>query len=94
MARRERRRAKGQVAGGPVDDMLRAALAHHRAGRVEAAATLYKRVLSQSPGHADALHLFGVLRAQAGRLEKVGVRARRRRRAPARGPVVRVGRAR
>ena len=70
MARRERRRAKGQVAGGPVDDMLRAALAHHRAGRVEAAATLYQRVLSQSPGHADALHLFGVLHAQAGRLEE------------------------
>ena len=70
MARRERRRAKGQVAGGPVDDMLRAALAHHRAGRVEAAAALYQRVLSQSPGHADALHLFGVLYAQAGRLEE------------------------
>ena len=69
MARRERRRAKGRVAGDPVDDMLRAALAHHRAGRVEAAAALYQRVLRQSPGHADALHLFGVLHAQAGRLE-------------------------
>ncbi|MDD9991089.1 MAG: tetratricopeptide repeat protein [Rhodospirillales bacterium] len=70
MARRERRRAKGQAAGGPVDDMLRAALAHHRAGRLEAAAALYQRALSQSPGHADALHLFGVLQAQAGRLEE------------------------
>ena len=50
--------------------MLRAALAHHRAGRAEAAAALYQRVLRQSPGHADALHLFGVLRAQAGRLEE------------------------
>ena len=70
MARRKRRRAKGQAAGGPVDDMLRAALAHHRAGRAEAAAALYQRVLRQSPGHADALHLFGVLHAQAGRLEE------------------------
>ena len=70
MARRERRRAKGQIAGGPVDDMLRAALAHHRVGRAEAAAALYQRVLRQSPGHADALHLFGVLHAQAGRLEQ------------------------
>ena len=70
MARRKRRRAKGQAAGGPVDDMLRAALAHHRAGRAEAAAALYQRALGQSPGHADALHLFGVLHAQAGRLEE------------------------
>ena len=70
MARRERRRAKGQAAGDPVDDMLRAALAHHRAGRVEAAAALYQRVLRRSPGHADALHLFGVLHAQVGRLEE------------------------
>ena len=70
MARRERRRAKGQAPGDPVDDILRAALAHHRAGRAEAAAALYQRVLRQSPGHADALHLFGVLHAQAGRLEE------------------------
>ena len=70
MARRERRRAKGQAAGDPVDDTLRAALAHHRAGRAEAAAALYQRVLRQSPGQADALHLFGVLHAQAGRLEE------------------------
>ena len=71
MTRRERRRAKGQAASaGPVDDMLRAALAHHRAGRAEAAAALYQRVLQQKPGHADALHLFGVLHAQGGALEE------------------------
>ena len=34
-----------------------------------AAAALYERVLQQRPGHADALHLFGVLHAQTGRLE-------------------------
>ena len=76
MTRRERRRAKGRGAGAspasadPVDDVLRAALDHHRAGRVAPAAALYERVLQQRPGHADALHLFGVLHAQAGRLEE------------------------
>ena len=76
MTRRERRRAKGRGSGAspagadPVDDVLRAALDHHRAGRVARAAALYQRVLQQRPGHADALHLFGVLHAQAGRLEE------------------------
>ena len=75
MTRRERRRAKKQGRGAapagadPVDDILRAALGHHRAGRAAAAAALYERVLQQRPGHADALHLFGVLHAQTGRLE-------------------------
>ena len=75
MTRRERRGAKGRATGAapvgidPVDHALRAALGHHRAGRVVAAAALYERVLQQRPGHADALHLFGVLHAQTGRLE-------------------------
>ena len=75
MTRRERRRAKRQGPGAapagadPVDAILRAALGHHRAGRAAAAAALYERVLQQRPGHADALHLFGVLHAQTGRLE-------------------------
>ncbi|MCY4407348.1 MAG: tetratricopeptide repeat protein [Rhodospirillaceae bacterium] len=76
MTRRERRRAKGRGSGAspasadPIDDVLRVALDHHRAGRVAPAAALYQRVLQQRPGHADALHLFGVLHAQAGRLEE------------------------
>ena len=75
MTRRERRGAKGRATGAapvgidPVDHALRAALGHHRAGRVAAAAALYERVLQQRPGHPDALHLFGVLHAQTGRLE-------------------------
>ena len=75
MTRRERRRAKGRATGAapvgidPVDQALQAALGHHRAGRAAAAAALYERVLQQRPGHADALHLFGVLHAQTGRLE-------------------------
>ena len=76
MTRRERRRAKGRAGGAapagadPVDGILRAALDHHRAGRVAPAAALYERALKQKPGHADALHLLGVLHAQAGRLEE------------------------
>ena len=76
MTRRERRRAKARGSGAspagadPVDDVLRAALDHHRAGRVAPAAALYERVLQQRSGHADALHLFGVLHAQTGRLEE------------------------
>ena len=71
MTRRERRRAKGQASGAdPLDDILVAALDHHRAGRVASAAALYERVLRQRPGHADALHLLGVLHAQTGRLEE------------------------
>jgi len=75
MARRERRRAKGRGTGAaaagpdPVDVMLRTAFDHHRAGRAAAAAALYERVLQQRPSHADALHLYGVLHAQTGRLE-------------------------
>ena len=75
MTRRERRRAKRQGPGSappgvdPVVGMLQVALGHHRAGRAAEAAALYERVLQQRPGHADALHLFGVLHAQTGRLE-------------------------
>ncbi len=83
MTRRERRRAKRQgaappgaappgvapPAADPVDGILRVALGHHRAGRAAEAAALYERILQQRPGHADALHLFGVLHAQTGQLE-------------------------
>ena len=75
MTRRERRRAKGRGAGAgpagadPIKGALRTAFAHHRAGRAEAAAALYRQILQQRPGHADALHLLGVLHAQTGRLE-------------------------
>ncbi len=50
----------------PIEDMLRAALAHHRSGRPQAAASLCQQILRQNPDHADALHLLGVLHAQAG----------------------------
>ncbi|WP_247887037.1 tetratricopeptide repeat protein [Azospirillum sp. SYSU D00513] len=46
--------------------LLAEALGHHRAGALDAAETLYRRILDASPGHADALHLLGVLTHQRG----------------------------
>ncbi len=40
------------------------AFAHHQAGRLKEAETLYREVLAQQPEHADALHLLGVLAHQ------------------------------
>ncbi len=42
------------------------ALGHQRAGRLEIAERLYRRVLKQEPTHADSLHLLGVLRGDQG----------------------------
>ncbi len=42
------------------------ALAHHRAGRLEAAETLYQSILERSPDHADSLNLLGVIAHQKG----------------------------
>jgi predicted O-linked N-acetylglucosamine transferase (SPINDLY family) len=45
---------------------LTEALDHHRAGRLPAAETLYRRVLAAAPDNIDALHLLGVLADQVG----------------------------
>ena len=45
---------------------LQAALAHHQAGRLGQAESLYRRILSQRPDHADALHLLGLIAHQSG----------------------------
>ena len=42
-------------------------LAHHQAGRVAQAETLYRETLALKPDHADALHLLGVIASQVGR---------------------------
>lgn len=49
------------------DQAITLAVEHHRAGRLQEAEQLYRQVLAQSPGHADALHLLGVLAHQVGR---------------------------
>jgi tetratricopeptide (TPR) repeat protein len=45
------------------DDALRA----HRAGRLDHAARLYRRLLAADPQHWDSLHLLGVIAQQSGR---------------------------
>ncbi|MBM3518259.1 MAG: hypothetical protein FJX56_10415, partial [Alphaproteobacteria bacterium] len=49
-----------------LDQALAAAAAHHRAGRVPLARALYEEILRAAPDQADALHLYGVLKAQSG----------------------------
>jgi len=52
-----------------IDQALQNALGHHQAGRLADAEGIYRQILTQSPDHAEALHLLGVLAAQVGRLE-------------------------
>jgi predicted O-linked N-acetylglucosamine transferase (SPINDLY family) len=48
-------------------EALAIALAHHRAGRLDVAEEIYRRVLAAEPDHAPALHLLGVIAHQTGR---------------------------
>ncbi len=45
------------------------ALRHHQAGRLQDAEPIYREILARQPGHADALHLLGVIAYQVGRLD-------------------------
>lgn len=47
-------------------DDLNAALAHHRAGRIDRASKLYRRILDKAPDHPDALHMLGVIATSRG----------------------------
>lgn len=49
---------------------LTAALEHHRAGRLDRAEALYRKFLQKSPGHADALHLLGMVALTRGNAEQ------------------------
>jgi len=48
---------------------METALAHHRAGRIDRAAAIYRRIVDKSPDHADALHMLGVIATSRGRPE-------------------------
>ena len=48
------------------DEVFRAAVASHQAGRLAEAVATCQAVLSASPRHADCLHLYGVLELQLG----------------------------
>ncbi|HEX3994168.1 MAG TPA: tetratricopeptide repeat protein, partial [Acetobacteraceae bacterium] len=43
-----------------------AALAHHEAGRLQQAETIYHNILASDPDHAESLHLLGLITAQQG----------------------------
>src|ERR1700739_4580404 len=45
---------------------ISAGFVHHRAGRLDRAQALYRRVLEKDPDHAEALHLLGVVAYQRG----------------------------
>ncbi len=50
----------------PRDDVFERAVALHRQGDLDHAERLYAGILRDQPGHADALHLLGVIRMSAG----------------------------
>jgi len=47
---------------------VNAGLVHHKAGRLDRAATLYRKALEKDPDHAQALHLLGVVAYQRGEI--------------------------
>ena len=64
----------------PSDDygaVLRDAISHHQAGRLDDAESRYRQVLDQDPENPDALHLLGVLSCHKGS-EKAGMALIRR----------------
>jgi tetratricopeptide (TPR) repeat protein len=75
MNRRQRRAqgrpgGQGKTASGPptpVAGWLGAALAHQRAGRPAEAERICRHILSVEPGHAQTLHLLGLVEHQRGR---------------------------
>ncbi|PXW22414.1 tetratricopeptide repeat protein [Paraburkholderia caballeronis] len=62
----------GVVHGSNVAQTLRDALAHHRAGQLDAARELYEAILRVDPNQHDALHFLGLLACQV-RRHDVGV---------------------
>ncbi len=51
---------------GGVTRTVNAGFAHHQAGRLERAQSLYRKALEKDPGNSDALHLLGVAAYQRG----------------------------
>ncbi|QTO18860.1 tetratricopeptide repeat protein [Burkholderia seminalis] len=47
-----------------INDTLQRALAHHQAGRLAEAKTLYDAILTAQPGQPDAMHFLGLLACQ------------------------------
>lgn len=53
-----------------LSDELRAAVEHHRAGRLDKAEDLYRGALRRRPDHPDILHLLGLVALDRGRPER------------------------
>jgi predicted TPR repeat methyltransferase len=58
------------MAQAPVDELLRDGAARHARGDLDGAARLYRKVLAQRPGEANALNLLGVIARQRGDLPR------------------------
>jgi predicted O-linked N-acetylglucosamine transferase (SPINDLY family) len=72
---------------GDAGDAFTVALAHHEAGRLHQARTLYRDILVRDPEHAESLHLLGLITAQQGEPEAgVGMIRRAMGLAPGRAP--------
>jgi len=50
-----------------ISEALALALKYHQAGELEYAESIYRQILQADPGHAEALHLMGVIASQRGR---------------------------
>jgi tetratricopeptide (TPR) repeat protein len=51
-------------------DLLKDALEQHRSGQLDEAAQRYRQIISSEPGHADCLHLLGMVAFQRGDAEQ------------------------
>ena len=51
-------------------ELLDEGIAHHRAGRLPQAVSIYASILDAVPNHADALHLLGLAAHQFGQKEQ------------------------
>lgn len=54
------------MAAMELDSLMQTAVGHHRAGRFDEAAALYRRVLQAAPEQPDALHLLGLAMGRLG----------------------------
>jgi protein O-GlcNAc transferase len=52
-----------------LNQALKAAMQHHRAGEFGKAEAMYRQILHRDPNHAGALHLLGLLAAKANRVD-------------------------
>ena len=62
-------RPPGRDVMATIPEAFAIAIQHHQAGRLQAAEQIYRQILAVEPNHADAIHLLGVIAAQAGKHE-------------------------